>query len=89
MIDIITNVDDDVDQMWIRLHQKYGQPIKLVDLIMREIKLVNVIERDYRALKIVHFEKGISNVTALSMIEALLPSCCLSYTQITRKKVKA
>ena len=80
--DVITNVDDDIDEMWCRLDEKFGQPSKLVDLIMSDIKkmrvrpegdddifitLVNTVERGYRDLKRVKFEKEISNATVISI----------------------
>ena len=87
-VDVIVNVDDDIDQMWMRLDEKYGRPSKLIDIIMCDIKnlkgvpegddekfisLVNLIERGHRDLKRINCEREISNATVLSMIEAVLP----------------
>ena len=36
---IVKNIDDNLDEMWKRLYENYGQPSKLADIIMHEIKL--------------------------------------------------
>ena len=83
----ISNVEDDIETMWLRLDEKF-QPSKLTGLIMSDFKSMNVIpdendkkiidlvelvERGYRDLKIVKFEKEISNSTVIGIIEAVLP----------------
>ena len=37
-LDTVKNVDHDIHQMWIRLDDKYGEPTKTLDSIMKEVK---------------------------------------------------
>ena len=85
---MLKNVDDQFDEMWKRLDEKYGKPSKLVEIVMQDIKsmkvipensdskfieLVDIIESGYRDLKRIKFEHEISNSTTISLIEAILP----------------
>ena len=85
---VIRNVDDDLEEMWMRLDDKYGKASKLIDAIMNDIKrlrtvregddkhfveLVEVVECGYRDLARMKLEKEMSNCTAVSMIEEKLP----------------
>ena len=45
----------------------------LKEMKKKILELVDIVERGYRDLKRINFEREISNVTVLSMIEALLP----------------
>ena len=81
--DIVKNVDDDLDEMWKRLDEKYGKPSKLADVVMYDIKklrpirqgdnkrfidLVDVVEKGYRDLLRVGIEREISNTSTVSII---------------------
>ena len=37
-LSVVKNVDDDLNQMWKRLDDRYGRSLKLVDEIVNEIK---------------------------------------------------
>ena len=86
--DIVKNVDDDLDEMWKRLDEKYGKPSKLADVVMydinklravregddkRFIDLVDIVEKGYRNLLRVEIEQQISNTSTVSIIEEKLP----------------
>ena len=43
--DIIRNVDDNLDEMWKRLNEKYGKASKLTDVVMFDIKQLKVIRK--------------------------------------------
>ena len=87
-LDIVKNVDDDLDEMWKRLDEKYGGPSKLVDVGMYDIKklrairegddkrfidLVDVVEKGYRDLLRLGIEQEMSNTSTVSIIEEKLP----------------
>ena len=87
-LETIKNVDDDLDEMWMRLDDKYGRSSKIVDAIMYDIKLlkpvtennatrfvefVNTIERCHRDLQRINMESEICNSTIVSLIEERLP----------------
>ena len=86
-LDIVKNVDDDLDEMWKRLDEKYGKPSKLADVVMYNIKklratregddkrfidLVDIVEKGYRDLLRVGTEREISNTSTVSIIEEKL-----------------
>ena len=86
-LDIVKNVDDDLDEMWKRLDEKYGKPSKLADVVMYNIKklratregdnkkfidLVDIVEKGYRDLLRVGTEREISNTSPVSIIEEKL-----------------
>ena len=88
-LDIVKNVDDDLEEMWVRLDERYGRSSKIVDAIMFEIKqlkpvsegdgrkfvdLVDTVERCYRDLAHIKMESEISNSTIVSLIEERLPT---------------
>ena len=71
----VKSIDDDLDAMWKRLDEKYGDPAKVVDIIMNDIQntrnikdsenrrlieFVNIIEDGYRDLKRLGLEKEIT-----------------------------
>ena len=88
-LEIVTNVDDDIKQMWSRLDERYGRSSKITDAIMYDIKhlktvpdgdgrrfaeFVNTVERSYRDLSRISMESEISNSTIVSLIEEKLPN---------------
>ena len=85
---IVKNVDDDLDEMWKRLNEKYRKPSKLADVVMYDIKklrairegddkrfidLVDIVEKGYHDLLRVEIEREISNTNSVSIIEEKLP----------------
>ncbi|KAL9955853.1 hypothetical protein ACROYT_G037242 [Oculina patagonica] len=87
--DTVKSVDDDIDAMWKRLDEKYGDPAKVADVIMcaiqnmrpiREgeskkfVELINVIDDGYRDLKRLGLEKEITTTSSVSIIERKLPN---------------
>ena len=87
--DVIKSIDDDLEAMWKRLDEKYGDPTKVVDVIMnaiqntrnirdgennRFIELINVVEDGYRDLKRLGLEKEITTTSSVSVIEKKLPT---------------
>ena len=87
-LDIIRNVDDDIQEMWSRLDEKYGKASKLTDAVMNDIKkmrpvregdnkrlleLVDTVESGFRDLERLKFEREMSNSTVVSLIEDKLP----------------
>lgn len=86
--DAVHNIDDNMTKMWKRLDEKYGQPSKLVDVIVYEIKnmkrladgddnafleLVSTVEKGYQDLARIDMEAEISNTGTVSLIEERLP----------------
>ena len=87
-LDIVSNIDDDYDEMWKRLDDKYGKASKLTDVIMNDIKrfkpivegdhrrfteFANLVEKSYRDLCRIKMEQEISNSHAVSLVEEKLP----------------
>ena len=85
----VKSIDDDLDAMWKRLDEKYGDPAKVVDVIMngiqntrnikdgenrRLIEFINIIEDGYRDLKRLGLEKEITTTSSVSIIEKKLPT---------------
>ena len=85
---LVKSVDDDIDEMWQRLDEKYGDPAKVVDVIIDEIKrfrmlregedkrfieFVTLIEDGYRDLKRLGLETEITTTSSVSVIEKALP----------------
>ena len=86
---LVNCVDDDIDEMWHRLDDKYGDPAKVADVIIDEIKrfrmlregedkrfieFVTLIEDGYRNLKGLGLETEITTTSSVSVIEKALPS---------------
>ena len=85
--DVVRVIDDDLEEMWLRLDEEYGDPSQMVDLIMNEIKrfrlpnndkkklleFIDVIEMGYHDLKYLDMEKEMSNAGTVSIIEGKLP----------------
>ena len=87
-LDIVKNVDHSISAMWKRLDDKYGEPSKIIDVIMNEVKrlkpvkenenakfinLIDVVERAYRDLERLHLEHELSNAQTVSSIEEKIP----------------
>ena len=87
-LDIVKNVDNCISSMWERLDDKYGEPSKIIDVIMNDIKrlkpvkdndnakfvkLIDIVERSYRDLERLNLEQELSNAQSVSMIEDKLP----------------
>ena len=73
LADVVKSIDNDYKAMWKRLDEKYGDPTKVVDVIMnaiqntrnirdgeknRLLELINVVEDGYRDLKDIRTRKG-------------------------------
>ena len=41
---VVRGVDDDIDEMWRRLDEKYGDPAKITDVIINSIQRVKAIK---------------------------------------------
>ena len=85
---LVNSVDDDLDEMWQRLDEKYGDPAKVADVIIdgikrfrmlregedkRFVKFVTLIEDGFRDLKRLGLETEITTTSSVSMIEKALP----------------
>ena len=88
-LEIVKNVDHSIQDMWKRLDERYGEPSKLIDVIMYEIKkmktvkdnedakfikLVDTVESAYRDLERLSLETEVSNSQTVSFIEEKLPT---------------
>ena len=84
----VKSVDDDINKMWKRLDDKYGDPAKVADVIIdgirqtkiiregedkRLVKFVNMLEDGYRDLKRLGLEAEITTTSSVSIIERKLP----------------
>ena len=80
--------DYDVEQMFKRLDEKFGDPSKMTDSIISEIlkfkkiddndnkrviEFINIIERAFHDMKSINMEGEINNTNVVSMIEHKLP----------------
>ena len=88
--DVVKSIDDDLNAMWKRLDEKYGDPTKVVDVTMNAIQntrnikdgennrlivLINaVVEDGYRDLKRLGLEKEITTTSSVNVIEKKLPT---------------
>ena len=87
--DVVKSIDDDLEPMWKRLDEKYGDPTKVVDVIMnaiqntrnirdcennRLIELINIVEDGYQDLKRLGLEQEITTTSSVSVIEKKLPT---------------
>ena len=50
---IVNSVDDDISEMWSRLHEKYGDPAKVADVIIDGIRRTRILREgeEKRSLK--------------------------------------
>ena len=84
----VKSVDDDIEEMWARLDEKFGDPGKVTDVIINDIKrfkviregeskkfveFVDMIEDSYRDLKRLGIEEEITTTSSVSTIESKLP----------------
>ena len=79
------SVDDDINEMWKRLDDKYGDPVNVIidsirrTKIIREgedkrlVEFVNVLEDGYRGLKRLGLEADITTASSVSITELKLP----------------
>lgn len=87
-LESVKTVDHSIIEMWKRLDDKYGEPSKVIDVIMNDIKtmqsvkenennkfikLVETVECAYRDLERLNLEREISNTSTVSLIEEKLP----------------
>ena len=87
--DVVKSIDDDLEPMSKRLDEKYGDPTKVVDVIMnaiqntrnirdcennRLIELINIVEDGYQDLKRLGLEQEITTTSSVSVIEKKLPT---------------
>ena len=87
--DVVESIDDDLDTMWKRLDEKYGDPAKIVDVIMyaiqntrnlkdgenkKFVEFINIVEDGYRDLERLGLEKEITTTSSVSVIEKKLPT---------------
>ena len=85
----VKTVDDNIDEMWKRLDEKFGNPKKITDTIINDIKRLEIIkegeskkfvafvdlsEDSYRDLKRLKLEKEITTTNSVGIIESKLPS---------------
>ena len=86
---VVRGVDDDIDEMWRRLDEKYGDPAKITDVIInsiqqvkaikegedkRFVEFVEVIKSGYRDLLRLGLEKEITTTSSVSIFEKRLPA---------------
>ena len=84
----VKSVDDDINEMWKRLDDKYGDPAKVADVIIdsirrtkiiregedeRLVEFVNMLEDGYRDLKRHGLEAAITTTSSVSIIGRKLP----------------
>ena len=84
-LQLVKNVGDDIGAMWRRLDEVYGNPAKVVDIIMNEIKrLEPVAENDYCGLiaLIDMVESGYMDLARLQ-IEGEISNCQFSGRKVT------
>ena len=86
---LVNSVDDDIDEMWQLLDEKYGDPAKVADVIIDGIKrfrilregedkrfidFVTLVEDGYRDPKRLGLETEITTTSSVSVIEKALPA---------------
>ncbi|XP_071944795.1 uncharacterized protein [Antedon mediterranea] len=87
-LQVVGAVDDDINEIWKRLDERYGDPIKLADAVMHDfesidslkdgddkrfVEFVDIIERGHNDLRKLGMEKEMSNTRVVSDIERRLP----------------
>lgn len=85
----VKSTDDNLESLWKRLDEVFGDPAKVVDVIMNSIQatrvitegqrkklldFINIIENGYRDLQRLGLEKEITTTSSVSMIEKKLPA---------------
>ena len=86
---VVKGVDDDIEETWKRLDEKYGDPAKIADVVIdsiqqvktikegentRFIEFVEIIDNGYRDLVRLGLEKEITTTSSVSIIEKKLPA---------------
>ena len=89
---IVENIND-VDKIWPRLHDKYGDNIEIVNTVIEEIEqlnfmknnhdqglvnLVNILEKGLQDLEIVGAKDEITNAYTVKLLEMKLPKRILA-----------
>ena len=84
---VVKGVDDDLEEMWKRLDEKYGDPAKISDVIIdsiqrvkpikegenkRFVEFVEIVENGYRDLLRLGLEKEITTTSSVSIKEKKL-----------------
>ena len=84
----VKSIDDDIQEIWKRLDEKYGDPAKVADAIIstiqnvrpikegenkKFIELVDAVEDGYNDLKKLGLEREITTTSSVSIIERKLP----------------
>lgn len=87
--DAIKGVEDDIQEMWKRLDEKYGDPAKVADAIIntiqsirpikegenkRFVEFVDTVENGHNDLKRLGLEREITTTSSVSIIERKLPA---------------
>ena len=72
--DTVKSEDDDIQEMWKRLDEKYGDPAKVADAIINTIKNVRPIKEEGYDLKKLVFKRQITTTSSVSIIERKLPA---------------
>ena len=85
---LVSNMTDDLKEMWQRLEEQYGIEGKIVEIVLNDIKhckpvreneerrllnFIDIIEEAYLELKYLGRESEIKNSTTISIIEEKLP----------------
>lgn len=88
VFNLISNVDDNLDEILRRIDERYGKPPKPTDVIMNDIKrfrriiesvykqftkFVNLVEKSCPDLEQIKMEREISNLHTVSLIEEKRP----------------
>ena len=86
---VVRGVDDDIDETWRHLDEKYGDPAKITDVIInsiqqvkaikegedkRFVEFVEIIESGYQDLLRLGLEKEKTTTSSVSIIEKRLPA---------------
>ena len=99
---LVKSADDDIEEMWQRLDEKYGDPAKVADVIIDEIErfrmlregedkrfieFVTLIEDGYRDLKRLGLETEIITTSSVSVIEkALQPDIKRKWSELVSSR---
>ena len=88
-LESIKSVDDNLDEMWARLDEKYGDPTKITDVVINAIQnckpikegesrklleFITTVEDGYRDLKRLGLQSEITTTSSVSIIERKLPN---------------
>ena len=83
--DAVKGVEDDIQEMWKRLDERYGDPAKVADAIIntiqnikpinsnkRFLELVDIVEDGYKDLNRLGLEREITTTSSVSTIDRKL-----------------